>query len=92
MGPLVLGQQRPPSCPTADKATCIFPYIYSKYPAASLWPLTLPPPGGVTWTTCNSGGYCPRALASDGTGATWGSCDSDKCPLEGRRGWAWQGK
>ena len=92
MGPLVFGEQRPASCPTTGGGTCIFPYIYSMYPAASLWPLTLPPPGGVTWNTCYSSGHCPTVLTSDGTGAVWGDCDTDKCPLAGRRGWAWRGK
>ena len=45
MGDLVLGEQRPPSCPTTGGGTCIFPYILGMYPAASRWPLTLPPQG-----------------------------------------------
>ena len=44
MGDLVLGEQRPGSCPTTSGGTCIFPFKdYSMYPAASLWPLTLAP-------------------------------------------------
>ena len=87
MGDLVMGEQRPVSCPTTSGAACIFPSISGMYPAASLRPLTLPPPGGVTWTTCRSAGTCPTIVGSDGTGTGWRECDKDKCPLLGRGGW-----
>ena len=40
MGNLSLGEQRPTSCPTTGGGACIFPFIYSMYPAANMWPLT----------------------------------------------------
>ena len=46
-------------------------------------------PGGVTWTTCDSDGFCAVSVDSSGTVTDWGQCDRDKCPLAGRRGWGW---
>ena len=100
MGDLVLGEQRPASCPTTKGGSCIFPFIYRMYPAASLWPLTLPPPDGETWTTCtstsidsdiifDSEGYCAVLVDSSGTETSGEICDRDKCPLAGTRGWGW---